>query len=112
MAVDYRKITRRVFIGFGITLAVLLFTALGGIAWLVRRECKRNHSVKDNPVPDDHFRNVISTRFAPPDLYNLDVVTVDSTTATVTWATAAEAKFEIEEASEFLSTVIQASLKE
>jgi len=99
MAIEYRKLTRRVFIGLGVTLAALFFTALGGVVWLVRRECKRNHSVKDNPVPDDHFRNVMSARLSPPDLYNLEVVTADSTRATVTWATAVETKFEIEEAS-------------
>ncbi len=98
MAIEYRKLTRRVFIGLGAVLAALIFTAFGGILWLVRRECKRNHSVKDNPVPDDHFRNVMSARLSPPDLYNLDVVTVDSTSAIVTWATAAEKIFEIEEA--------------
>ena len=99
MPIEYRKLTRRIFIGIGVAVAALLFTAFGSIAWFVRRECKRNHSVKDNPVPDDHFRNVMSTRFSPPDLYNLDVVTVNSTCATITWATAAETKFEIEEAS-------------
>ena len=72
---------------------------MGGVAWLVRRECKRNHSVKYNPTPDDHFKKVFSTRRDPPDIYNLDVVTVDSTSAIVTWASAEEIEFEIESAS-------------
>lgn len=93
---DYRKITRRIFIGLGAIIALCFFAAIGGAAWIVRRECKRNHSIKDNPVPDDHFRNVMGTRFDSPDLYNLDVVTVDSTSAIITWATAKESKFRLE----------------
>lgn len=96
---DYRKITRRVFIGFGALAATVVLAAFGGALWFVRRECKRNHSIKDNPVPDDHFRKVLSTRRDPPDIYNLDVATVDSTSAIITWASAERCEFEIEEAS-------------
>ncbi|UCD57860.1 MAG: metallophosphoesterase, partial [Candidatus Hydrogenedentota bacterium] len=93
---NYRTITRRVFIGLGAVMATCVLAAVAGLMWLVRRECKRNHSVKGNPVPDDHFRNVIATRFDPPDIYNLDVVTVDSTSAVATWATARRSRFVIE----------------
>ena len=98
MTLEYRKLTRRVFIGLAALVAAAFFTAFGSVLWLVRRECKRNHSVKDNPVPDDHFKKVISTRYFPPGIYNFEVVTVDSTSAIVTWASAAQIEFEIEEA--------------
>ena len=97
MALDYRKITRRVFIGLGALVATCVFAALAGVVWLVRRECKRNHAIKDNPVPDDHFRRVISTRFDRPDIYNIEAPTVDSASAVITWATARESAFIIEE---------------
>jgi alkaline phosphatase len=96
---DYRKITRRVFIGLGAVVALALTSGIGAITWLVRRECKRNHSVKGSPTPDDHFKTVISTRHDSPDIYNVNVVTVDSTSAIVTWASREEAAFEIEGAS-------------
>jgi calcineurin-like phosphoesterase family protein len=92
-----RKLTRRIFIGLCGLIAAGLFTVLGAALWFVRRECKRNHSVKANPVPDDHFRKVIRTRFEPPEIYNLHAVTVDSTSAILTWATARESKFEVED---------------
>ena len=95
MPMDRRKLTRRVFLGIGTFFLACLFTAFGSVIWFVRHHCKRNHSVKDNPVPDDHFRRVISTRSDPPDIYNLDVVTVDSDSAIITWATAKESIFEI-----------------
>ncbi len=96
---NYRKITRRIFIGLGALFAVTFLSAIGGASWLVRRECKRNHSLKNNPVPDDHFKKVFSARRDAPDIYNLDVVTVDSTSAIITWASAESIEFEIESAS-------------
>jgi calcineurin-like phosphoesterase family protein len=95
---DHKKITRRFFIGLGALFVAVVMAALGAAVWMVRRECKRNHSVKGNPTPDDHFRQVFSTRRDPPDIYNLDVTTVDSTSAVVTWASAEAAGFEIEAA--------------
>ncbi len=83
----------------GALVAAALAVVAGGATWFVRRECKRNHSVKGNPTPDGHFGKVMGARRDPPDVYNLDVVTVDSTSAIVTWASAEEAEFEIESAS-------------
>ncbi len=97
---DYRKLTRRVFIGFGALFALAFAGAVGGVTWLIRSECKRNHSVKGDPTPDDHFGKVMSARRDPPAVYNLEVVTVDSTSAIVTWASAEAAEFEIESASD------------
>ncbi len=90
------KTTRRIFIGFGALVAAGFLAAITGVFWFLRRECKRNYSVKDNPTPDDHFKKVVSTRFAPPDIYNLETVTVDSTSAVITWASAKRSRFEIE----------------
>jgi hypothetical protein len=95
--VNYRKLTRRLFIALGILIGLGVSGVFGYILWFLRRECKQNHSVKNNPVPDDHFRNVIETRLNPPELSHLEVVTVDSTAAIVTWATAAKGTFEIKE---------------
>jgi len=95
----YRKTTRRICLGLGALIAVTFLSALGGVSWLIRRECKRNHSLKDNPVPDDHFKRVFSARRDPPEIYNLDVVTVDSTSAMITWASAESIEFEMESAS-------------
>ena len=92
---DYRKITRRFFISLGALFALAFAGILGTATWFVRRECKRNHSVKGSPTPDDHFKEVFYTRRDPPDTYNLNVVTVDSTSAIVTWASAEAAEFEI-----------------
>ncbi|MBI5115847.1 metallophosphoesterase [Candidatus Poribacteria bacterium] len=92
---DRRKLTRRIFIGLGAVVVACIFTVFGVAFRFLRRECKRNHSVKDNPVPDDQFRRVIRTRFDPPDMYNLEAVTVDSTDVVLRWASAKEAKFEI-----------------
>ncbi|MBI4832937.1 MAG: metallophosphoesterase [Candidatus Lindowbacteria bacterium] len=98
MVAETRKLTRRIFIALGVLVAASVFAVLGVAFWFVRRECKRNHSVKANPVPDDHFRKIVRTRFDPPEIYNLHAATVDSTSAILTWATARESKFEVGDA--------------
>lgn len=92
---DYQKVTRRIFLGLGASVAAIFVAAGGGLAWFLRSECKGNHAVKNNPVPDDHFDTVFSTRRNPPDIYNLDVVTVGPTSAIITWASAESLQFEI-----------------
>ncbi len=94
-----KKVTRRIFIGFGALIGACFLAVSGAAFSFLRRECKRNHSVKFDPVPDDQFNRVIRTRFDPPAIYNLEAVTVDSTSAALSWTSAKATRFEIIDAS-------------